>query len=47
MTHDAGGGELAKELAQARATLSRWKSGNVPLAKADEIPFPRLPDPKP
>jgi hypothetical protein len=37
----------SKELGQARATLSRWKRGGVPLAKADEIPFPTLPDPKP
>jgi CheY-like chemotaxis protein len=28
-------------------TLARWKTGGVPLAKADEIPFPSLPVPKP
>jgi hypothetical protein len=29
-----------KEIEQARATLSRWRTGGVPLGKADEIPFP-------
>jgi len=35
------------ELAQARATLSRWKNSGVPLANAGEIPFPRVPDSEP
>lgn len=33
-----------KETAQARATLARWKSGGVPLGKADEVPFPSVPE---
>lgn len=37
----------SKEVAQARATLSRWKGGGVSLAKADEIPFPAVQDSKP